>query len=67
MLGIVSWFDVNKGVGEITSEMSEPIFVHFSAIQNENHHSLVAGQKVKFEVAQGFKGPQAVNVYVLEH
>lgn len=48
MLGIVSWFDVNKGVGEITSEMSEPIFVHFSAIQNEGHHSLAAGQKVKF-------------------
>lgn len=67
MMGIVSWFDVNKGVGEIMGEMSEPIFVHFSAIQSTVHRSLAAGQKVKFEVAQGFKGTQAVNVYVLGH
>jgi CspA family cold shock protein len=36
------------------------VFVHISAIQDGG--SLDEGQAVEFEIAQGQKGPQAVNV-----
>ncbi|MCO6542790.1 MAG: cold shock domain-containing protein [Lactobacillus sp.] len=64
--GTVSRFDEHKGVGEIVSEIQEPIFVHFSAIQSNGFRSLKVGQPVEFEIANGFKGPQAINVQVQE-
>jgi hypothetical protein len=36
--------------------------VHFSAIQMEGYRSLVEGQLVEFDVAQGPMGLQAANV-----
>ncbi|UQS83783.1 cold-shock protein [Bombilactobacillus thymidiniphilus] len=60
--GTVDWFDEKKGIGELLTPTDEKIFVYFTAIQGEGFKTLNAGQKVKFEIAQGFKGLQAVNV-----
>ena len=38
------------------------VFVHFSAIKQEGFKTLAEGDKVKFDVVQGPKGPQAANV-----
>ena len=64
--GTVKWFNNEKGYGFIQQEDSgEDLFVHFSAINAEGHKSLNEGQNVTFEIGDGRKGPQALNVTVV--
>ena len=61
--GTVKWFNDAKGFGFITpDDGSKDVFVHHSAIQGSRFKSLAEGQKVKFELTQGPKGPSAANV-----
>ena len=60
--GTVKWFNNQKGYGFISSESSDDVFVHHSAIQGDGYKSLDEGQEVEFEVQQGPKGAQAINV-----
>ncbi|WP_101772976.1 cold-shock protein [Peptostreptococcus faecalis] len=61
-VGVVKWFNNEKGFGFISVEGENDIFVHFSAIQTDGYKSLEEGQKVEFEIVDGSKGPQAANV-----
>ncbi|MFH2137341.1 MAG: cold-shock protein [Candidatus Omnitrophota bacterium] len=63
--GTVKWFNNSKGYGFITTEAGSDVFVHHGAIQGEGYKSLDEGQQVEFEVQQGPKGEQAVNVVKL--
>ena len=65
MQGKVKWFNAEKGYGFITGEDGNDVFVHFSAIQADGYKTLEEGQEVEFEVTEGAKGPQAVNVVKL--
>ncbi len=65
MTGTVKWFNGEKGFGFITGENGDDLFVHFSQIQKDGYKSLEEGQKVSYEVGEGQKGPQAVNVMPL--
>ena len=60
--GKVKWFNGEKGFGFIEREGGEDVFVHFSAIQGEGYKTLDEGQEVTFEIENGQRGPQAVNV-----
>ncbi len=61
--GTVKWFNESKGFGFISpSDGGKDVFVHFSAIASEGFRTLAEGQQVTFEVEDGPKGPQAVNV-----
>ena len=61
--GTVKWFNATKGFGFITpDDGSKDIFVHFSAIQSHGFKILTEGQKVEFDVEEGQRGPQAVNI-----
>ena len=60
--GTVKWFNSVKGYGFITREDGNDVFVHFSAIQGEGFKTLDEGQHVTFDVEEGERGPQAVNV-----
>ncbi|PCI59026.1 MAG: cold-shock protein [Gammaproteobacteria bacterium] len=62
MTGRVKWFDEKKGFGFIEAQDGKDVFVHFRAIQGDGFKTLTDGQEVSFEVEQGQKGPQAVNV-----
>jgi CspA family cold shock protein len=60
--GTVKWFNSEKGYGFIKMEDGNDIFVHFSAINSSGIKSLEEGQKVTFNVQEGNRGLQAVDV-----
>ncbi len=63
--GTVKWFNSTKGYGFITnSENGQEVFVHFSGIIADGYKTLEEGQEVTFDLEQGQKGLQAVNVVV---
>ena len=62
MLGIVKWFNPEKGFGFIEREGGEDVFVHFSAIKAAGYKSLEEGQRVEFDIEKGQRGLQATNV-----
>ena len=61
--GKIKWFSNQKGYGFITRENGQKdAFVHHRAIQGTGFKTLQEGQAVQFEIENGPKGPQAVNV-----
>ena len=63
--GTVKWFNAQKGYGFITNESTgEDVFVHFSGIAGEGYKSLEEGQNVTFDITEGNRGLQAINVTV---
>jgi CspA family cold shock protein len=60
--GKVKWFNEAKGFGFITSEESGDVFVHYSSIQGSDFKTLAEGDAVSFDIEQGPKGPNAINV-----
>ena len=63
--GTVKWFNNQKGYWFISDEAGNDVFVHYSGLNMEGFKSLEEGQEVEFEVTEGAKGPQAVNVVKL--
>lgn len=62
MQGTVKWFNSQKGFGFITTEEGKDVFVHYSGIEAGGFKTLDEGQRVSFDLTQGQKGDQAVNV-----
>jgi CspA family cold shock protein len=64
--GKVKWFNNTKGYGFIEREEGGgDVFVHYTAIQGDGFRSLKEGEAVQFDISEGEKGPQAVNVIKL--
>lgn len=63
--GTVKWFNEAKGFGFITQESGPDVFAHFRSITGSGFKTLAEGQRVKFTVSQGQKGPQAENIEVI--
>ena len=64
--GTVKWFNNQKGYGFITAEDVKDVFVHFSGLNMEGFKTLEEGAAVEFDITDGAKGPQAVNVEVVK-
>ena len=64
--GTVKWFNNQKGYGFISDEAGNDVFVHYTGLNMEGYKTLEEGQAVEFDVTEGEKGPQAVNVVKLK-
>jgi CspA family cold shock protein len=65
--GVVVWFKADLGYGFIQPNGGgKQIFVHHSAIVADGYRTLKEGQTVTFVVERGQKGPQAMDVKVVE-
>ncbi len=60
--GRVKWFNERKGFGFISRDDGDDVFVHFSSIKQDGFKVLYEGDEVEFEIAEGKKGQQAVDV-----
>ena len=60
--GRVKWFNESKGFGFIEQEKGEDVFVHYSSINSDGFKTLYENQEVNFEIVQGPKGLQSINV-----
>ncbi|MGO8762964.1 MAG: cold-shock protein [Desulfobaccales bacterium] len=60
--GTVKWFNEAKGFGFIRREDGDELFVHYTNIVGTGFRTLKEDDQVEFEVSEGPKGLQAVNV-----
>ncbi len=60
--GTVKWFNNQKGYGFISDAEGNDVFVHYTGLNMEGYKTLEEGQEVEFDVTDGAKGPQAINV-----
>lgn len=63
--GTVKWFNEAKGFGFIQPESGPDVFAHFSEITSSGFKTLLEGQMVEFSIAQGQKGPNAINIVAI--
>ncbi|MDA8431448.1 MAG: cold shock domain-containing protein [Nitrospiraceae bacterium] len=60
--GTIKWFNEKKGFGFIQQDNGPDIFVHYSSIAGDGFKTLAEGERVKFDIEEGAKGPKAINV-----
>jgi CspA family cold shock protein len=61
-VGKVKWFNDEKGWGFIKQDTGPDVFVHYSQINGDGRRRLIEDETVEFEIKEGPKGLQAVNV-----
>jgi CspA family cold shock protein len=65
--GIVKWFNETKGFGFIKpDDGGADLFAHYSGIKSKGFRTLKENQRVEYQVQQGQKGPQAVEIVPLD-
>jgi len=63
--GKVKWYDADKGFGFIAQEGGDDVHVRSSALPS-GVATLKPGQRVEFGLADGRRGPQALQVVILD-
>lgn len=63
--GRVKWFDADKGFGFVANDEGGEVFIHASALP-AGTATLKQGARVEFGIADGKRGPQALQVRVLD-
>ena len=64
--GTVKWFDSEKGFGFIAAAGGgSDVFVDYTEVEGSGFRSLLAGQRVEFDIRRAKAGPEAKGVRVL--
>lgn len=63
--GRVKWYDAEKGFGFLSQDGGEDVYVRKAALPN-GVEALKSGQRVEFGMAEGRRGPQALQVRVVD-
>jgi cold shock protein len=65
--GKVKWFDSTKGIGFIQTEEGNEIFVNYTDLPAVNNRviTLQVNQIVVFDIIEGERGPQAINIKII--
>jgi cold shock protein len=64
--GVVKWFTAEKGYGFIAPEGGgKDVFVHINVLRRSGVEALAAGQRVRLELVEGRRGPEAEHIRLL--
>lgn len=63
--GRVKWYDAEKGFGFLAQDGGEDVYVRKAALP-AGVESLKPGQRVEFGMAEGRRGPQALQVKIID-
>jgi cold shock CspA family protein len=64
--GTVKWFSLRKHYGFIVTDEGEEVFFHEQQILEENGNKVRSGHTVQFHLHYPIKGPEALNVELVE-
>ena len=66
-LGSVKWYNVEKGFGFVAQDRGgKDVFVHATTLGRSGLNELVEGQRVRMQINQGQKGPEARSIELLD-
>lgn len=65
-IGVVKWFDNERGFGFISTNGGNDVFMHHSQIKEKGTDKDVhEGESVSFDIVENQKGPSAINIQKL--
>jgi CspA family cold shock protein len=64
--GTIKWFDSRKHYGFIAAERGDEAFFHQTQLLTEQSQVPREGQTVRFHMRYSVKGPEALNVELVE-
>jgi CspA family cold shock protein len=66
-LGSVKWYNVEKGFGFVAQDRGgKDVFVHATTLDRSGLNELAEGQRVRMQIGQGQKGPEARSIELLD-
>ena len=66
-LGSVKWYNVEKGFGFVEADHGgKDVFIHATTLDRSGLNELAEGQRVRMQVSQGQKGPEARSIELLD-
>ena len=66
-LGSVKWYSAEKGFGFVAQDRGgKDVFVHATTLDRSGLNELAEGQRVRMQISQGQKGPEARSIEILD-
>jgi CspA family cold shock protein len=66
-LGSVKWYNAEKGFGFVAADRGgKDVFVHATTLDRSGLSELPEGQRVRMQISQGQKGPEARSIELLD-